>query len=163
MLGCLAPQIALSQEPSDFFYGGEIGLAFGDVGYVEISPMVGMYLSEDLSAGVSATYRWRSDSRTNPKRNTEDYGATVFTRFHISETTHLQAEYEYMDYEIYNHLTMTSERRQLSSFLAGAGISQPIGQRSYTYATVLYNFSYDENDSLYSDPIVYRIGISVGF
>ncbi|MBN1379506.1 MAG: hypothetical protein JXA04_09750 [Gammaproteobacteria bacterium] len=157
------PQISLCQEAADVYYGGSIGLTFGDVDYVEISPMVGMHFTPQLSAGVSAMYRWRSDSRYEPELKTEDYGATVFVRLHVSSSAYLQAEYEYLDYEVYIYPGLTTERRQHSSLLAGGGVSQPIGQNTYAYATALYNVDYDEVNSPYADPWVYRVGISVGF
>jgi hypothetical protein len=166
VIGCCVTHAAQAQYSSspDIFYGGGIGMAFGDIEYVEISPMVGARFNSLLSAGISGTYRWRSDTRFSQDIDTEDYGFNVFLRLHISDGAYLQAEYEYLDYEVYNFITRRTERRDYSSFLAGGGISQPIGSNTYAYATALYNFSYDdETDSPYDEPWVYRVGISVGF
>ena len=86
---------------SDVFYGGGIGFGLGDVEYIELSPMIGLRFSPQFSAGVGVTYRWRSDKRFAEDLETEDYGATVFSRFHISSEIYLQAEYEYLNYERY--------------------------------------------------------------
>lgn len=149
---------------SNIFYGGAAGLGFGDVSYVEVSPMIGMHITPKLSAGISAMYRWRSDERYNVELDTEDYGATLFGRYRLSPVFFLQAEYEYLNYEYYTSIqNMTTERSDFTSLLAGGGISSPAGQNTSLYMTALYNFSYDEPDSPYDDPWVVRFGVAVGF
>jgi hypothetical protein len=149
---------------SNIFYGGAVGLSFGDVQYVELSPMIGMHFTPKLSAGVSAMYRWVSDDRYNTELNTQDYGATLFGRYRLTSTFFLQAEYEYLNYEYYTSiLNMTTERSDFTSLLAGGGISTPAGQNASFYMTALYNFSYDEPDSPYDSPWVFRLGVAVGF
>lgn len=169
-VGCLVPQLVLAQATvgtsaataSDIFYGGTIGMGFGDVSYFELSPMIGKHLTPQVSIGGSVMYRWRSDDRYSQELNTEDYGATIFGRYRVTPNAYLQAEYEYLDYEYYK-LNLTTERSDFSSFLAGGGLSQPIGENSSAFVTVLYNFSYDEPDSPYDEPWVFRVGVGVGF
>lgn len=149
------------------FYGGGIGATFGDVQYFEISPMVGVNINPRTAVGLSFLYRYRKDTRYKEDLSTNDYGATLFGRFHLTPNLYLQAEYEYLTYEYYryNIFTNTSikESDDFSSFLAGGGFSAPIGGRASMFVTALYNFSYDDPNSPYSEPIQLRFGVGVGF
>jgi hypothetical protein len=147
---------------SRFFYGGSVGLAFGDVDYYELAPMVGIQVNRRFSTGLRLLYRHRQDNRYDPSLSTDDYGATIFGRFHLTPRFYLQAEYEYVDYE-YVVSGTTTARADFSSWLAGGGVSTPIGPNSHVYATALYNFSYDEPDSPYSDPWTLSVGVGFGF
>src|SRR5512139_2071357 len=69
-----APESLPPRPPASerLFWGGGIGMSFGDVDYVELSPLVGMRVTPRFDAGVSLTYRWRSDDRYDV--DTSDYG-----------------------------------------------------------------------------------------
>jgi hypothetical protein len=153
-----------SQVQPRIFYGGTIGLGFGDVQYYEISPLLGVNLTRELGVGVQLTYRHRKDTRYQKDLTTDDYGATLFGRYRLPGPFYLQAEYEYLDYEyLVNYNTAETKRDNFSSFLAGGGVSQAVGGNASIYATMLYNFSYDQEDSPYSSPWVVRFGVGVGF
>jgi hypothetical protein len=146
------------------FYGGTLGLGFGDVQYFEFSPMVGVNLTRELGVGVQLTYRHRKDTRYQQDLTTDDYGATLFGRYRLPGPFYLQAEYEYLDYEYRtNFVTNATERSSFSSFMAGGGVSQAVGNNASIYATLLYNFSYDQEDSPYSNPWILRFGVGIGF
>ena len=146
-----------NSDQSKWFYGGGIGATFGDVQYFEISPMVGMNINPRTAVGVSLLYRYRKDTRYKEDLSTNDYGATLFGRFHLTPNFYLQAEYEYLNYEYYRYNIFTdnyiSENDDFTSFLAGGGFSTPIGGRASMYVTALYNFSYDDLNSPYSEPV----------
>ncbi len=154
-----------SQFPpkKDWFYGGGIGLGLGDVDYFEISPLAGYNINPRASVGLSLLYRYRKDKRFVEDITTNDYGATLFGRFFVVPRFYLQAEYEYLNYEFYRFDDTTTNRTNFGSFLAGGGASMRIGGNASFYATVLYNFSYDQADSPYSEPLVLRIGVGIGF
>ncbi len=154
--------VSVVSSRSNIFYGGGISASFGTVDYVELSPMIGMHLDSRTSVGVSVLYRYRNDDRNNRTVTTNDYGASLFARYRIIPSFYVEAEYEYLDHEYYRGSSNT-ERRQYHSFLAGGGMSTPISSNAAMYMSVLYNFSYDEDDSPYGDPWVVRFGVSVGF
>ena len=146
------------------FYGGVVGLGFGDVQYLEISPLLGVNLTPQLGVGVQLLYRRRSDTRYYNDLTTNDYGATLFGRYRLPGPFYLQAEYEYLDYEYrVNYTSIETKRDNFSSFMAGGGVSQAVGGNTSIYATVLYNFSYDQADSPYDNPWIIRFGVGVGF
>jgi hypothetical protein len=157
------PKKTAPSQPK-IFYGGGIGLSFGDVEYVEIWPLVGVNLTRELGVGVSFLYRSRKDKRYPESLTTEDYGATLFARYKLPGPIFLQAEYEYLDYEYRTSYFGTETKRDdFSSFMAGGGVSQAVGGNASLYATVLYNFSYDQADSPYDTPWIIRFGVGVGF
>ena len=165
----LAPALAQARPAhaplgERMFFGGSIGLGFGDVDYVEISPLVGLHVTERLSTGVSLLYRHRKDSRFQPDLSTNDYGADLFARYRLAGPFFLEADYEYLSYE-FVRFDLSTDRTDFSSLLAGGGVYQPFGRNASGYVSVLYNFSYDENDlqSPYDDPWVYRAGVMFGF
>ena len=151
-----------SNAAGGLFYGGSLGASFGDVDYIDIAPMAGMHLSPELSVGVSLLYRHVNDSRGSKTLKTNDYGSTIFARYHIVPSVFLEADYEYLDHEFYRS-DLTKDRKQFNSVLAGGGMTSSLGGNVSSYVSVLYNFSYDEADSPYSDPWTVRFGISVGF
>ena len=155
----LPPRPPASQR---LFWGGGIGMSFGDVDYVEVSPLVGMRVTPRVDLGVSLTYRWRSDDRYD--LDTNDYGGTLFGRFRVVQNLFLEADWEYLNWE-YVASDLSTQRETTSSVLAGAGYYLPIGGRASMAISALYNFSYDDNDPFepYGDPWVIRVGIGVGF
>ncbi len=140
------------------FYGGGVSASFGTIDYVELSPMVGVHLDERTSVGVTLLYRYRNDDRVG---SSDDYGGSLFARYHITPAFYLEGDYEYLDHEW--RTSTSSERRQYRSFLAGGGMSTPLGVNTAMYMSVLYNFSYEADDSPYGDPWIVRFGVSVGF
>ena len=154
--------VSVVSSRSNIFYGGGISASFGTVDYVELSPMIGIHLDSRTSVGTSILYRYRNDDRNNRTVTTNDYGASLFARYRIIPSFYIEADYEYLDHEYYSGSSNT-ERRQYHSFLAGGGMSSPISSNAAMYMSVLYNFSYEEDDSPYGDPWVVRFGVSVGF
>ena len=159
ILACTAPASA----GPELWFGGGIGLWFGDVTSIEVQPVVGMTFTERLSGAVSVLYRYRSDDRYSPSLSTTDYGASVIGRYRVVTPVFLQAEYEYLEYE-FVRTDFSKDRESYDSVLVGAGFSQPTGGRMAVYGVALYNLSYSESDpGPYDDPWVVRVGVTFGF
>lgn len=158
----------MSDKPSfkdRFFTGGGLGGSFGTyVDYFSISPIVGYRLTDRIAPGISFMYRYSNYKSYSPHISTSDYGISPFVRISVYGPFFLHAEYEYMNYE-YPNPPYESLRYKFSSFLAGGGIFQPVGKHAGLYATVLYNFSYQQNALIYpyTSPIIFRVGITAGF
>jgi hypothetical protein len=144
------------------FWGGALGLGFGDVDYVEVSPLLGFRVNPKVDLGFSLTYRWRNDDFYDV--STTDYGSSLFGRFRVWQNLFLEADWEYLNWE-YIQADLSEVRTSTSSFLAGGGYYVPLGGRASMAISALYNFSYDENDPMqpYGDPWVIRAGFAVGF
>ena len=146
------------------WFGGGVGMSFGTVDWIEISPIVGYNQTEEFSYGGGLLYRYRKDDRIPGTPSLNDYGANVFVRYRFTPWLFGHGEYEYLNYE-FVRFDLSTDRDTFNSFLVGPGISRPLGQRTAFYALALYNLSYDDDDftSPYDDEWVIRIGVSVGF
>ena len=138
------------------FFGGNIGLQFGTVTFIDISPLVGYQLTEKFSAGIGATYQfYRYRDRFNDF-STNIYGGRVFSKYNILENIFAHAEYEVLNLEAFD----LEKRLNVTSILLGGGYRQRLGGRTYLNLLVLWNI----NESAYSpyrNPII-RGGISIG-
>jgi hypothetical protein len=145
------------------WFGGNVGLGFGDVQYVDVSPIVGYSFTEKLHGGVSLTYRYRKDKRFVDDISTSDYGGSLFARYRVTRPIFLQAEYEYLDYE-FVRFDGSTDRDQYDSVFGGVGFSTSTGGRASFFALALYNFTYSDSDpGPYDEPWVVRAGVAFGF
>ena len=150
-----------------FFFGGGLGLGFGDITYVDVSPMVGYRFHPQVRGGGSLLYRYSKDDRYSPSRSYTDYGGSIFAEYQPLSRVFFHLEYEYLDYEFLRQEgeDLTTDRDSVSSVLGGVGLSTPVGGSGAFNVMALYNFSYDSNDpfSPYSDPWILRVGVAFGF
>ena len=150
-------------RPHHWWFGGGIGLAFGDVDYVSIEPVVGYSFTPKLAVGGRLVFRYTNDSRYPEDVTTNNYGAGVFVRYLVARPLFVQAEYEYLSYE-YPVSPGTTIREGFDSVLGGFGVAQPLGARTALYATALYNFSWKADEpSPYADQWIFRVGVGVLF
>lgn len=166
--------------------GGSAGLRFGTFTNVNLSPMIGLGLTDNFTVGVGPTYIYVRDSYFVPSSSSSFYGGRVLARYNVIPMLHFQAEYELMSVQFYNHgygkyqhVNKTYPRTWLQSPMLGIGYTQPVGGRFIRgiHATLLYNFNYYnhinpsinydyyhpgtqvKNISHYASPIVFRVSI----
>jgi hypothetical protein len=151
------------------FFGGGLGLSFGDVTFVNIAPVVGYRITPKLSAGLRLFYQYRSykdyySGTGNQTYSSNDFGVGVFGRFIVFGPIYIQAEYEYTSYEYYIQID-EKQRLGFNSFMAGGGFMQPMGRNVAFFLTAMYNFSYKDDNSPqpYGSPLILRMGVSAGF
>lgn len=151
------------------FFGGGLGLSFGDVTYINIAPVIGYRITPKLSAGVRLFYQYRSYKDYNVGNgqtyDSNDFGVGVFGRFVIFGPIYIQAEYEYQSYEYY-YTADDKERQGFNSFMAGGGFMQPMGKNAAFFITAMYNFSYSDDINTpqpYGSPLILRMGVTAGF
>lgn len=155
------------------YVGGGFGASFGDYTYINISPIIGYRVSPKLSVGLRLIYQyttyeyWDYQDQTTKNYSGNDFGVGGFARYMVRGPFFLQAEYEHLNYDGLDD--SGSSRSSFNSFMAGGGISQPIGGKAFFFLTAMYNFSYanfDSNNvyrSPYNSPWVLRIGVTAGF
>ena len=145
------------------FFGGGIGFGFGDLDWVDISPMVGFKPLPKLATGVGLTYRYVKDTRYDETLTSSDYGANLFAQYTIFGNMFAMAEYEYLSYEYYDAYG-GKDRDGYDSVLVGGGVFQPLGGNASLVLSVLYNLSYsDDEPGPYGSPWIVGAGVSVGF
>lgn len=157
---------------------------------VEVSPILGYAVSSDFIIGLGFTYRYyvykdyyfNIDNGESFNYTTNLYGGSIWARYFLSrigipviENIFLHAEIEPLIYEesfkyvptngdykdIYGNLYVKEKTRQtFTGFYLGGGLRQMLGQRSYMYIEVLWNFN-EELYTPYSNPRI-RIGVAAG-
>ena len=164
--------------------GGGIGLGFGDITSISVSPMVGYRITDEFSAGVGFGYQYLrvknffevEDFNTPGIYHYFDYKATitsasVWARYLVLQNLFAQAEYEhnFMSYteprfsptgsgEVVN----TKVKYNAPSLLLGVGFRQPITENSSLYIMGMYDVLQDKYSPYYGR-IFPRIGFNIGF
>lgn len=146
-----------------FYFGGGMGLSLGtNRTNISASPLMGYKITERFSAGVGITYQY--DSYKNVNLNLNHYGASVFTRFIITQQFFATTEYEYMTIEFPSPDLKTTSRMGFDSFFVGGGFAQPLSKNASFVIIGLYNVMYDPAKvSPYNSPYIVRAGFAVGF
>ena len=146
------------------FYGGGIGLQFGTLTLIDISPLIGYKITNRIGIGISPTYkyyRYKSYYGNDIDLKTNVFGGSVFARCYLYQGLFAQTEYEYLRYNNNNPISSGKSSSDFWSFFVGGGYSQPIGGRASMYILLLYNLN-DTPESPYTNPVV-RAGVSLGF
>jgi hypothetical protein len=189
---CLYSQESKSQKKQDFWQrvsiGGNLGLQFGSVTSINISPEIIYRAVDQLYIGVGFSYDYLSaqdyywDTTTNQfldfKANV--YGGRIFARYYLRGFLdnflgnffgHI--EYEYLYYtrpfkqdpygDIIDPYGYTyrhgNDVQEINSLFLGVGYEQPFSEKAFMDILVLYNVNETYN-SPYSNPI-FRLGFGV--
>ena len=65
------------------FFGGNFGLMFGTITNIEISPLVGYYITPRLAAGTGIRFEYYRDKGYYAPYHTTIFGGNVFSRYTI--------------------------------------------------------------------------------
>jgi len=144
------------------YYGGTLGLSFGNYFRISVVPMVGYKLSRDASVGFKVGYAYTEDKRYDEKITSHNYGGSVFTRYRVHPKLYAHAEFAYWSYK-YQISSFETDRTWVPFLLLGGGFIQPISSSSVFIVEVLFDVLQDDN-SPYEDwsPWI-SVGVGVGF
>ena len=146
------------------FIGGGLGLQFGTITNIEVSPLIGYRLTDNFSAGLGASYIYFKRKFDNyDDFETSIYGYRLFARRNIGQQFFAQVEYENLSLEFFDPFDGSTGRQWIPGFFIGGGIFQPIGNRAGLNLSAMYNLMHDDVRSPYNSPLVLRIGITAGF
>ncbi len=142
------------------FFGGGLGLQFGSVTLVDVSPIVGYKVTERFHAGLGFSYSYYKYNDYSPSIDFSAYSGSVFARYFLTESLFAYAEAEALNTEVFkvSGSSLIQERKWIESYLVGGGYFQKIGKRSGVYLLVLWNLNETELTP-YSNPVM-RIGFS---
>lgn len=144
------------------FFGGNLGLNFGTLTYINVSPIIGYRITEKLGTGLGPTYSYFKDYRDrNYKYETHTYGGRTFLQYQVLESVLLYSEYEVVNIEVPDLLFTKLIRKNISSLFLGGGYTQQFGRNSALTLMVLFNVI-ESDYRIYENPII-RTGINVGF
>lgn len=143
------------------FYGGGLGLAFGTITNVNVSPTVGYKLTEKVVMGFGVSYQYYNDKRYNPPYTYNIYGGNVFSRYYFMKQAFVHGEYEYLSYKT-NFFSALGfmERIESHNYLVGGGYRTQLAKKVWANLIVLYNLN-ETPYTPYSNP-VFRITIDAG-
>jgi hypothetical protein len=155
-------------------FGGGLGLQFGTVTFIEVSPVVGYRVTDRLEAGIGLTYKYYKykdfyfDQTTNNRFDLKSniYGASLYTRFSIFENIFLHAEYERLRYNyddiriIGGQFIREPTHANVDGLFLGGGYKQRISSGAYFYIMALWDVIEDPL-SPYKNPIL-RMGVLLG-
>ena len=154
------------------FFGGNIGLQFGTITQIEISPIAGYRITPRWSAGLGVKYEYYKDNSYLPEIETNIYGGKTFTSYlllkdlgeiipgisNIGISGYLEYEALSLETEYFDVLNEFPDQDRFiyHSFLLGGGLRFPVGNRSSVSLYLLWNLN-ESSNSPYTNPIV-RIG-----
>jgi hypothetical protein len=143
------------------FFGGNLGLQFGTITDIQISPVVGLWLLPRLAVAIGPDYRYfkyQSDQ-------TSIYGGKGYVQFVVIKDIstflpigtntgvflHLEDEVLSLESSYWKNPPVFSSRFNINTVLAGGGISQQIGRRSSVDIMMLWVLN-DPGFDVYSNP-----------
>jgi hypothetical protein len=155
-----APQAA-QPGPKKVYYGGTVGLSFGDYFRFSIVPFVGYKLTPKLHIGGKVGYEYIEDDRYDETLTSHNYGGSVFSRVFPRPSIYGHAEYAYMSYK-YKVSEAESDRFWVPFLYLGGGLVKSMGRTS-VFVEVLFDVLQDDK-SPYEDwaPFI-SVGVGVGF
>ncbi len=147
------------------YVGGNLGLQFGTITNIEVSPVVGYRFTNDFSAGLGITYIYfKQEISGFEDFETNIYGYRLFARHNIQQQFYAMVEYENLSLERFSVVDGRNiEREWIPGMFLGGGYFQPIGSRAGFNIAALYNVLFDEDKSPYNSPWVFRVGVTLGF
>ncbi len=142
------------------FLGGYIGLQFGNYTFVGISPEIGYYITNWLSAGIGITYQYFYERYAVPPYSMHRYGGKSFVRFIVIPQAFIHAEYDIMNVEAIPYMQNNGGSFWEENYFLGGGYRLQLGERTFMNLMALYNFN--ENSHVYNENPVYRFSIEIG-
>ncbi|MFT4063067.1 MAG: hypothetical protein QM642_12010 [Edaphocola sp.] len=135
-------------DPKRLVFGGNLGLSFGTVTYINVAPSVGYRLTDNFAAGVTTGYSYYRESNAFQTYNLNTsatktlpftqsiYTGGLWARYTLFRNVMLQGQFEVnsIDFYDFSSYTFDSEgwaqynknRVAVPSLLLGGGYRQPI-------------------------------------
>ncbi len=148
--------------PKKIYYGGSIGLIFGDYTSVSIEPMVGYNVTPRFSAGGRVSYEYVRDNRYTETHSSNNYGFSTFGRYRFIPELYGHAEFAATNYDLH-YTDGTSERDWVPFLYLGGGYTQRIAKNVSAYAEILVDVWQDDHSPYQDWAPQYSFGIGVGF
>ena len=139
------------------YFGGNLGLQFGTVTLIDVSPFAGLMLSPKFSMGLGATYQYFSDLSFQGASGSS-YGGRAFARYNVLPNIFAYSEVESINWNAYDPFDDDFQRRWTDAFFIGAGYFAPFGARGGANFTFLYNLKHSNRNAYYNEPYLIRVG-----
>lgn len=142
------------------FWGGNVGAWVGNPTFVDLSPLVGIKITDKLSGGVGFIYNYYSYKYSNYKYTTNLFGGRIYARYFILENIFAQAGWDHINRDN-PYANLPHERVWVDNILVGGGVRYALSDNFYAMATGLWNLNQTPL-SPYGNPII-QIGFVGGF
>jgi hypothetical protein len=142
------------------FYGGTIGLSFGNYSRIAVYPYVGINVTPKFRTGLQVGYEYISDDRGGSKYNASNYGFSILAQYNIIPAIYLHLEPALYSYDAY--YLVDEDRVWVPFIFAGAGLHQRLGSRSALYAQVKFDLLQDKNSPYDDWAPFFDIGVVFG-
>jgi hypothetical protein len=171
---CFKSSFAQEEKPrflDRMFFGGGLGLQFGDYTVIDIAPIVGYKLTEKFSAGVGVTYIYEHLKQSIVTTTniyyldykTNIYGGSVFAKYYLFNDFFGYAEYGILNMDVPSPFSYNEFMRDnVESMLVGGGYREMLGGKVGLELEVLWDVL-DEPYSPYGNGPIIRAGIVAGF
>ena len=156
------------QAPTKVYYGGEIGVSFGDYFSLSLSPLVGYSVTPKWSMGLKVMYQYVNDSRYSETFTSHNYGGSIFSRYRFIPQIYAHAEYAFLNYERQTYYAFPlpgefrSERATAPFLLLGAGYLHKVGKNVALNLEVLFDVIQDDASPYEKGEPFISIGVWVG-
>jgi len=135
--------------------GGGLGMTFGNITYINVSPTFGYYIKDNILGGVGGIYTYYADNTNH--FTTHTYGSKIFGEYFFDQAPILlHAETEWLNLFYYDE----NRRIDIISILLGGGIRQKFGDHSYLFLMALWNVN-ESKYKIYANPRI-SLGIAIG-
>jgi hypothetical protein len=141
------------------FFGGDLGLLFGTTTLIDISPIIGIKVTESVSVGGGPIFQYYGFKTQSGNFSTTTYGGRGLGRYYFSDQFFAHVEYQQLSLESINQFNNTIRRVSVPVGLIGGGYIQPIGGNTYINIQILFDVINDIN-APYASPIL-RGGIII--
>ncbi|VGO15188.1 hypothetical protein PDESU_03770 [Pontiella desulfatans] len=146
----------------NLFFGGYINLSIGSYTVIGIEPMLGYRLTPKLSTGIKVRYDYIKDDRYATSHTTSNYGGSIFARHQINPKFYVQLEPATYNYELF-YTDGSSEREWVPFLFAGGGYIQPLSERSWLNAQILFDVLQSDKSPYDDWEPFFSIGVGAGF
>ncbi|MCL2413755.1 MAG: hypothetical protein FWC94_00675 [Bacteroidales bacterium] len=145
-------------------FGGNFGLRFGTITFIDVSPAVGYQFTNRFLAGVGVTYNYYRDRRFDPPFTMSVIGGTTFAQFAVIQipSMHffLRAEYSLLNQEV-DFFGQYQRRDWVHYPMVGGGILLPFGRSSGVSIQLMWDLIEKDNSIFPMNPII-RMGFMFG-
>ena len=143
------------------FFGGNVGLSFGDVTFVDLEPTVGYKFTDKFGAGLGPSYSYIKDNRQGAEFTSNSYGGRIFAQYKVIPRALAYTEFNMVNADAWDEFKYQWVRVNIPAFLVGGAYVEPISDRASFMIMALWDlegsrYSYQQN------PII-RGGINFGF
>jgi hypothetical protein len=142
------------------YCGGNVGARFGDITFIDISPLLGVNITQRFSVGIGAIYNYYNYNYYGTSYKTTMYGGRIFGRYFVLENVFVQGGWDRINRD--NPYSFIPDARiWIDNILVGGGARYPISRNIFVTGIVLFNLNQTPL-SPYGNPIV-QIGFIGGF